>query len=426
MALWSENTINENRWYKLDNAAKIYPAISSGGGNVFRVAVQLKYSINPEMLKQALATILPRFPTFAVRMHKGLFWYYFEENPKEPLIFLEEAPPCHIIRPDHTNGYLFRVSYYNKRIAVEVFHALTDGVGALTFLKALTFQYLALSGFKLTTDATVPQLGMLPSAEETEDSFKKYYNSRIRSKWKEDKAYQIMGTRLPGGHVHIVHGIVSINDFSRIARERNATITEYVAALVIYSIYSLQLRKREHPQPVKVSIPVNLRNIFPSKTLRNFSSYANVGMRFSDQEYSFEQVLDTVVSIMKQEIQPDRLKEKISANVKAEQNIFMRLVPLYIKNIVLRTAFNAFGESLFTCALSNLGIVKVPPSMGEHVERFEFLLGRPVLNMMNCTLCSYGNEMMITFTKSMHETDIERFFFGFLVEKGLEITIETN
>ena len=419
--------ISDNRWYKLDNAAKIYPAISgASGGSVFRIAVQLKKDINPQLLKNALISMLSRFPTLAVRMHRGLFWYYFEENTMEPQVSLEKSPPCRSIDTEETNGFLFRVSYFKKRIALEVFHALTDGSGALAFLKSLTFQYLLLSGERVKSDGTILNNDTLPSVDEIEDSFKKYYNRRIKCRWIEAKAYQMQGTRMPREYVGIVHGVMKLNNFLSLVKENKATVTEYVTALIIYSVYSTQLKKRECSSPVKVSVPINLRSFFPSRTLRNFSSYVNVGMVFSNDEHSFEQVLGYVTSTMKLEIQPEKLIEKISANVKAEKNIFMRIVPLIIKNIVLKTAFNAYGENLFTSTLSNLGAVKVPESMEDHIERFEFLLGPPIINMLNCTISSFKDEMIITFTKAMHETELERFFFRFLAEKGLGITIETN
>jgi hypothetical protein len=427
MTIRSANKVNENKWYKLDNAAKIYPAISRGsGGSVFRVAVQLTSEVHPETLQKALEDILPRFPTMAVRMHRGLFWYYFDANPKEPMVFQEEAPPCRPIRIEENNGFLFRVCYYQKRIALEVFHALTDGTGAMAFLKALTFHYLQLTGAKLSSDDTILHNQMLPKAEETEDSFKKYYDNRMKCRWTEDKAYQVQGTRMPRGYVGIVHGIVPVKNMLELARGAGATVTEYITALMIYAIYNTQLKKRNCPLPVKISVPVNLRNFFPSQTLRNFSSYVNVGMRFTKEDWTFEQVLENVVKTLRSEVQPDKLIAKLSANVKAETNVFMRIVPLFIKDIVLKSAFNAYGESLFSSTLSNLGAVKLPESMARYVERFEFVLGPPVLNMFNCTICSFRDEMILTFTKAMHETDIERFFFRFLAEKGLDITIETN
>ena len=427
MAFGAKAHINDNNWYKLDNAAKIYPAISGpGSGSVFRIAAQLTADIDPQILQEALSTVILRFPTFGVRMKRGLFWYFFESNPEIPEVTVEQAPPCRDIIPDENKGFLFRVSYYKKRISLEIFHALTDGTGALVFLKTLISQYLTLSGHGLFSDAGFLDCDDYPSVGETEDSFRKYYDPKVKSKWVEDKAFHISGTRMPPEHLGIVHGIISLKDFLAVVKEKKATVTEYTAALLIYSIYRTQLNGRKSNAPVKISIPVNLRNWFPSKTLRNFSSYVNAGVSFIEQDYTFDNVLTIITDIMRSEVQPGRLIEKISANVNAEKNIFMRLAPLALKNVVLRTAYNAFGENLFTSSYSNLGVIKLPEEMGKYVERFEFLLGRPVSNLITCTACSYKEDMIMTFTKVMHETDIEKFFFRFLSEQGLDITIETN
>ena len=427
MALRSETEENDNNWYKLDNAAKIYPAISGPSrGSVFRVAVQLKSIVNPVILQEALARTLPRFPSLAVKMKKGLFWYYFDANPDIPEVTIERNPPCRAIETDETNGFLFRVSYYKKRISLEVFHALTDGTGALTFLKLLTSQYLTLSGFGVFSDVCILDCEVHPSVGEIEDSFEKYYDPRIKCKWIEEKAYHVYGSKIAPDALGIVHGIIPLKSFLSLVKENRATVTEYITALLIYSIYCTQMEGRVSNAPVKISVPVNLRNFFPSQTLRNFSSYVNIGISFTEKDYAFEQILDIVSVKMKNEVQPEKLIGKISANVKAEKNLLMRLAPLVLKNVVLKTAFNAFGETLFTCSLSNLGVINIPDTMEEYIDRFEIVLGRPVLNLMNCSVCSFRDDMIVTFTKAMHETDIERFFFRFLSEKGLKITIETN
>lgn len=413
-------------WHRLDNAAKIYPAISSSGGSIFRVAVQLKAEVNPQILQDAVNITLPRFPTFAVKMKRGLFWYYFEPNHNKPIVTVEGVPPCRAIEIEETNGFLFRVSYYKKRISLEMFHALTDGTGALTFLKSLVFQYLSLSGYGVFSDGNVLDHETQPSAGEIEDSFNKYYNPRMKCNRSEEKAYHICGTRTSPESIGIVHGIAPLESFIRLVKKNKASVTEYIAALIIYSIYSTQLKNRKCAMPVKVSVPVNLRKIFPSQTLRNFFSHVNVGLAFTDGDYSFEGILDVVRGRMREEIQPAKLIEKISANVKAEKNIFMRLVPLPIKNVVLKLALNAYGESLFTCSLSNLGPIPMPEAMAEHLKRFEFVLGPPAMNLLNCSVCSFKDDIIMTFTKAMYETDIERFFFRFLAEKGLDVTIETN
>ena len=136
----------KNRWRRLDNTAKIFPVIANENvSQVFRISATLKEPVNPELLSRALEEILPEIRNFRVKLRRGLFWYYFEENDRIPQVKRENTYPCRFIDPHGNQRFLFRVTYYEKRINLEVFHALTDGLGAVNFLKCLIRQYLRLA-----------------------------------------------------------------------------------------------------------------------------------------------------------------------------------------------------------------------------------------------------------------------------------------
>ena len=130
------------KWQKLDNTANIFPAIATRTmTNVYRISVILNEDIDGELLQNALDTILPEFDTFNVRMKRGIFWYYFETNYKKtPKVMEENDFPCRYIESYANNNYLFRVTYYKKRINLEVFQVLADGMGGFNFLRELTYE----------------------------------------------------------------------------------------------------------------------------------------------------------------------------------------------------------------------------------------------------------------------------------------------
>ena len=71
-------------WRRLDNSAKIFPIASSKKySSVFRLSAVLKERVNPKTLKMAVKIALDKIPSFKVKLKKGLFWYYFEENGKD-------------------------------------------------------------------------------------------------------------------------------------------------------------------------------------------------------------------------------------------------------------------------------------------------------------------------------------------------------
>ena len=213
------NKAREIKWGKLDNTAHLFPVIAGEGmTNVYRVAVILKEEIQQELLQQALDMVLPKFSVFNCRLRQGMFWYYFEENGKKsPTVHEEHTYPCRYIDEHRNRSYLFRVTYYGCRINLEVFHSLTDGNGALNFLKELMYQYLRLSH---------PELGEQygnrlhkHTSLNTEDSFlQNYKKSRFEKSYKSEKAYILKGSLFPEGKMGIIHGHMSVDAVKRAAK----------------------------------------------------------------------------------------------------------------------------------------------------------------------------------------------------------------
>jgi hypothetical protein len=180
------------------------------------------------------------------------------------------------------------------------------------------------------------------------------------------------------------------------------------------------------PVQVKVSVPVNLRNFFQTGTLRNFSSYVNPEINANWGDYTLDEIVGVVHHQLRSELTAKTLASKMSKNVKAEKSLFVRLLPLFLKNIAIHMIFNIAGENRMTSTLTNLGPLMLPEEMAVHVERFDVMLGAPRYNRINCAVCSYGDSMNICFTSIIREADVEREFFTQLVKLGVHVKIESN
>lgn len=413
-------------WYRLDNAAKIYPAISNKRrGSVFRVSATLSGPVDAEALQRAADVVVQRFPTMAVRLHKGLFWYYFEQTLASPRVQRERPWLCLPMDRSGDGGFLFRISYYGSRINVEMFHSLTDGTGAMAFLKALVFHYLKELGYPVSSEGDVLDRDRPFSVEEVEDSFLTHYDPKNGQRPQEELAYQLRGTPPEDGHLRLISVMTDSAQAVKLCRAKDCTLTEYMVALLIQSIYLAQIAGRPNQLPIRVSVPVNLRRFFRSRTLRNFSSYLNIGAQMG-ADSAFDEILDQVRRQMKQGLTQENLAKGINANIQAERNVLMRATPLVIKNMALRVAYRLYGERVFTCAFSNLGKITMPESMQEYVTRVEMVLGLGDINRMNVAACTYQDRLVINFTRSITEPDIEKLFCRFLVQQGLTVTVESN
>ncbi|MEZ4627493.1 MAG: hypothetical protein R2912_05220 [Eubacteriales bacterium] len=333
------------------------------------------------------------------------------------------------MRINENDGFCMRVRYYQNRIAVEFFHVLTDGTGGQVFLQTLVVEYLRLKyGAQIPRGDKILDCSEEPHPEEAEDSFA-VHSGKITQSRKEVKAYHIKGTDERGGFVHIITGSMNAEDVLAKAREKRVSVTEYLTAVLILSVDSIQRRRVpsiHQYKPVKLSVPINLRNVFPSKTLRNFANYVNPGIDPRLGEYTFDETLNIVHHFMAMEVTPKLLNMKITTNVRSEQNAVLRLTPLFIKNMALKYVYSQVGDALSSTTLSNLGVTKLPEEMAKHVRRMDFILGPLADNRVCSAALTYNGRLRINFTRTIAETVLEREFFTRLVKLGIPVKVESN
>lgn len=418
-------------WFRLDNAAKIFPAVSNKKEtNTFRVQIALKEKIKPELLQLAADAILERYPMFKVRLKTGFFWSYFDYN-SSPFLVEPLAPKvCGEMNPKQNNGYLFKVFFRENLIALEIFHSLADGGGAVMLLKSLVYEYLYLCGYDVTPDNLILTKASLPTIEEYEDSHGTYYNAKNRKHVPEKKAFGIKGTPIPEDRIGLISGTLSTSEMLQLARENQATVTEYLSAVMMYMIYVTQIQYREHlranQKPVKIFIPVNLRKHFPSKTLRNFTNFVKTDMVMNRSDISFEEILALVKEQFKKGMTKEELIRKMSENVAFEKNILLRMMPYFIKRYALKIGYNIMGLSLNTMSFTNIGRVDFPESMKPHIDNLSAAVYSGKFNTLNIAIMSFEDKFKITFTRSIIETTIEREFFRHFAAMGMKVEIESN
>jgi len=416
------------KWYPLDNAANVYPAVqSSKRPNVFRVSATLKEPVVPELLQTALDITLRRIPSFSVRLRSGLFWHYLSHSDDPLLIQEDVVNPCMRISHKRDKGFQIRVRYHDTRIALEVFHSVTDGGGAMTFLKTLVAQYLTQLGHDIPASHGVLDCSESPRPDEANDDFSAFAGDSSRAPREQGRAYHVSGTPLPRHDYEIITGTVPVDVIRAVARRYGASITEYLAGVFLHILAGIQqAEKRRRLRPVYVQVPVNLRRFHPSETLRNFSSYVCPGIDLTQGNRTFEETLASVHHFMRYEVTAQKLRSRVATNVHSESHPLLRPVPLFLKNQAIATVYNLSGPLAYSSVLTNLGVVRVPPAMHQHVEMFDFNLGPSHGTKINCTVLGYDGKLRVSFGRVIRETMVERAFFTFLVRHMIPVKVETN
>ena len=403
-----------SNWRKLDNAALAFPLVTGENDTrVFRFYCQLKEEVDSDILQQALDRTMEKYPLFQAVLRKGLFWFYLEHSHIRALVKPETEPPCSRLYIPDKKSLLFQVSYYKERINFEVFHALTDGTGAMHFLQELVQNYLILAHPK----ENFPEIGRDKKTGRgniEEDSFSQYYSSDIpKNREKKKAAVKLKGEKLVHSDMHISEVVLSVKEVHQKARSYGVSITVLLTAVMLCSIRE-EIPKNQQKRPVTLMIPVNLRNYFPSQSMTNFFGWIEVGYTFSDTT-TFEEVLSDVKRQFEQELEKDKIAMHMNDYVRIEKNIFVRAVPLEIKKYFLMIGAN-LGSRSITAVYSNIGIIRLPEEYREYIRHFGIFASTNSLQMCSC---SYGDEMVLGFTSKIPDDSIQRNFRRMLSEEEI-------
>lgn len=401
----------KKKWFKLDNAAKIFPPVSNRKDpKVFRFVCVLKENIDKNILQESVNEALNFFPNFRSILKKGFFWHYLETTDFNPIIKEEKKDICSPIYNKNKKKLLFRVNYYKNRINLEVYHALTDGTGALEFLKTIVHIYISkkydIEEFNFDYDASIN--------EKSSDSFNKYYKFQLNKIEKPNKVYQIKGEKL--NKIRVINGCMNTKDLIDLAHKYNTTLTGLIVSIYILAIKE-NMNLKDGNKFITIDIPVNLRKYFKSQTARNFFSVIKLKYNGSD---NLKDIIKYVDKNLKKELKKDNLFKTMNKYATFEHNFLIRLIPLFIKNIVLKIIIK-FVKT--TTTVTNLGIIKVDDSIKDYIDSFEVYVST---DKMQISMCSYLDKLNISFTSIFDNMDIIKDFYRKLSSFGIDIIISSN
>jgi hypothetical protein len=415
------------KWSRLDNAAKIFPpSTTKNDTRVFRFSCELYEDVDADILGAALNSSLDQFPFYRFIIRRGFFWYYFAKSNLTPQVREEYKPPCAPLYDVNRKNLLFEVTFWRKRINLEIYHALSDGTGAMQFLRTIVYYYL-LEKHRESIDETVQLDGNDASDEQrSRDAFDTFYSKGKNSGGLTAmppllRSYRIRGERFPESRLGVIEGHLSTGAMINKSREYSATISEFLTALLMCSIHE-GMTIRDEVRPVTITVPVDLRKYFTTSTARNFFSFINVSHNFSTQGKSFEAVLGQVKNSFKEQLTPEKIQERLNQLVSLEHALYIKVVPLVIKAPVLkRAAWKADREA--SSSFSNIGKITMPSVLVPHIRLFAVFSST---THPKICLCSFEDNLVISFSSPFISSDIQRVFFRALVSFGLDIEIAAN
>ncbi len=397
----------------------------------FRIQAALEDQVNVEVLGAAMEAIRPRFPLFHVELRRGAFWFYFERNLRPHGPIADSIYPMQKPEAGKPGAHLYRVRAFQNRLALEMSHVVTDGSGGLTLFMTLLAEYYRLMGADIPCGGYILDPRSPPETEEMEDSFARYSCPGMPSPPAQKPAWHVPGGLLPKGQLRIITGRLSTSRALALAKEHKASLGEFLTAVYFSALQDLQdAESGEHERysrkAIRIEVPADMRKLFPSKTLRNFSLFLEPSLDTRLQHYSFQDILAVTKAHMALGLQKGELLRVLTRNVEAARSVLIRLLPLPVKNVFMRALSAIFGDRMFSGVLSNLGPLRMPEELASRIRTVDLFVNTSPVIKQAMAVVSHKDVLSINFSSLCEHTDVERAFFRKLVRMGLRVKLESN
>ena len=408
----------KNSWRKLDNTAKIFSLDSKKNTNIFRYSIILKSKVDKDILKKALDKTLNNFQDFKVKLGTGLFWHYLEFNEKEPIITEENEIPCNHFDLSTNNDYLFKVTYYNKKINLDIFHVLTDGTGAIIFLKSLIYNYLNLK-YQISYIQDNPNSQII-----YQDEYLKHVNKSFNIHEKHQTAFHFQEKIIPNTN-NTYHYILDIDTLKKVCKKYQVTITEYILATYTYAIYSSNLYKNSQKEIITI-VPISLRKYYQVNTLSNFFVCMNINPKIIEKNLlTFNEVLQEIHQEFQEKLTEEKVPAYLTRDVNLGLNPFLRILPLPLKKLGIKSLGSIITRTT-TTTLSNVGAIDIDSRYKKYIDNILILVIPSRFQNIKCTICSYDKKLNITMNSNINDKEFEKEFYKLLKKDVSNIKIETN
>ena len=421
---------NHTSWFRMDNSAAIYPMlITLKTQSLFRLGIEFNNFIDKDDLQLALEKTLKRYPSYKVELRQGFFRHYFIANHRKPVIKLDDGSLLSKIDFRQNNGYLLRTTYYKRKIFVDFFHALCDGKAGMEFMKTLAYYYLAEIGENIDTQNKIKIFeGKIPHNEEFQDGFKDNYKKfnlvEGAKKMAGKNAFPIKNKFFKRQGYGLIEGKMDTKKLLELSKKYNCSLTVFLGAIAILStaeIYVKNIDKRD----LVLFIPINLRKFYPSETVYNFTTFAKCRIKTTDEK-NLQNYIEIIKKQLSDQLSKEELDLKVGMTSLMDENKFLKFLPLFLKSFITRIGSNISGSSRQTMILSNLGNMDTPHEFKNHIKSFMFNLNSGKKTPKNIAMVSYNNETVISFTRQIISTEIEKEFFRTLSSLGMDIKIASN
>ena len=403
--------------FEIDNSAILYLAqMGKDHTNSYRFSTELPDTVCPELLQQAVDRIWLRFPTILTGFRPEFFTYRSVHAPRPPQVSPDPGLLTTMTRQE-IETCVYRVYYSENSVAIEAFHAASDGYGAIMTLRALIAEYLFLRyGCDTPERQTLLESGEPDWETELRDSYLDYsgaepkgipgrYSYQLPAKQRDNRVK-------PTVRVYATENILAA------AKNCGVSMTVLLTSLMAEAVMEVQKKncRSGKEMPVRIMVPIDLRRLFPSKTHRNFILYALPTLEPEEASLPRQKRMELFRHQLRHQVTREWLGPVMARNVRAQQSLAYRMIPRVFKCAAMRTAYRFLGERNSSITVTNLGPVTMSDELAAYVKNIQVFLTPRRHSPYNCSVISCGTYTNICITRFGMEPELEPLFFGKLEE----------
>jgi NRPS condensation-like uncharacterized protein len=301
----------------------------------------------------------------------------------------------------------------------------------MEYLKSLLYTYLRLSGNSISSPEGIIIPGSPISEEESEDGYNRFFR-KVPPPKKLSGAWHLPSKLNEKPRLRVLQAEINVDEILNISRSHKVSVTEYFVAVYLFSLQKIYLSEKEKGKKQKYNVlrtevPVNMRNKLPSKTLRNFSLFVMPEIDLRLGSYTFEEILKNVHHNIQAGSDIKQIARFLSSNVSYEKLLVVRILPLFIKRMVISAVYKGLGSKRCSGIITNLGSVKLPSDMVEMIDSFHVIPTPPNTKVkVSCAFISFKNRMRICFCNITQSNELERNILKHLAGSGIHVKILNN
>lgn len=383
-----------------------------------RHIVRMTEPVQPILLQQAVEKTLVRFPQMALGFAKTETQYVYRRLTKKPCVLpLDGFRQRYKIGTSDTNGYLFLTGYHKNTILFEYQHTMCDGHGFDIFIRSILYRYLCLIGHDIDNDGSIIAGDTAFSWEEKEDAYLRLrsFPASAERDFKKDGAFHI--PHEDGQDYEILTEITfPFQQLRSVAKELGASPLTVIAPIFARSIFDVY---GSDGFPQVAQIPVDLRQILPSKTLRFFICFLDLPYLDAWQRLPLTECFKQQKALLEKEMAPERLTDRALKACDTCSKLHMRTdLSLVEKNEEGRRISRDFvlGDSYL---ITNIGSFQLPPSMEPYIADYGAILpsaAQPVAMLIS----SYKGIMKLNIAQRLPKLDICRNMIKHFAQIGVK------